>query len=65
MTRKEQLKMNALLAENAALKDEITNHFRVYGDLLGEKISLQTRLDTIHEVLNWSLGAELLEVGNG
>ena len=61
MTRKEQLKMNALLAENDALKAEITNHFRIYGELLGEKVSLQTRLDTIHEVLNWSLGAEYEE----
>ena len=58
MTRKEALRMDNLIAENIRLKDEINKHFRVYGDLLADKVCIEARLETIQEVLKWPLGLE-------
>lgn len=58
MTKKEQLRMNNLIAENVRLKDELNKQFRVYGDSLTEKVCLQARIETMREVMAWEIGEE-------
>lgn len=58
MTKKESLRMDELIVENIRLRNEINKHLRVYGELLGEYISLKARLETLHDVMNWPIGTE-------
>lgn len=58
MTKKESMRMDMLIAENIRLRDEVNKHMRIYGDILGEVVSLRTRIETMREVMDWPIGDE-------
>ena len=58
MTKKETLRMNSLIAENAMLKEEISKQLGHYGDILSNKITLEARIQTLREVMDWPIGEE-------
>jgi len=58
MTRKEQLRMDNILAENALLKEELNTHLRIYSGTLSELVQLKARIETLREVIGWPMGAE-------
>lgn len=44
MTAKEQQQMRRLAIENAELREKITNHMRVYGQMLTEICEMRAKL---------------------
>ena len=58
MTRKEALKMDSLVDENAKLRDQISRHMSIYGDCLCDIIALKSRIETMREVMAWPIGVE-------
>lgn len=58
MTKKEQIRLDKLIAENLRLKEELSKHFRIYSDTLSENICLKARIDTLRDVISWDIGSE-------
>lgn len=58
MTKKEQLRMDAIISENAQLRNELDKHFKVYSETMGEVVSLRARIETMREVMGWPIGCE-------
>ena len=46
-----QRKIDRLERENELLREKISQHMRVYGDTLGELVTLKTRLEQAAKVL--------------
>ena len=62
MTRKEQLRMNNIIKENDMLKEKMSEHLRIYSDMLNENIFLKARLrETLNEVFNRPIAEEFFE----
>lgn len=49
---KVQNKIERLERENELLREEIAKHLRIYGDTLGELVTLKTRLEMIQKAVN-------------
>jgi len=58
MTRKEQLRMDNIIKENAMLKEKMSEHLRIYADMLNENVCLKARLETLSEVMGWPMAGE-------
>jgi len=58
MTRKEQLRMDNIIKENAMLKEKMSEHLRIYSDTISENVCLKARLETLSEVMGWPMAAE-------
>lgn len=52
MTKKEQQRMRRLELENAELREAIDKHMRVYGDALGELVTLRATLQLVREAMD-------------
>lgn len=49
---KVQNKIERLERENELLREEIAKQMRIYGDMLGELVTLKTRLEMIQKAVN-------------
>ena len=40
------------------LKEKMSEHLRIYADMLNENVCLKARLETLSEVMGWPMAAE-------
>ena len=57
MTKAEQRKMDRLARENVDLRYQVVNQMRVYGDLLGEYVTLKIAMQQLIEHFDEIRGA--------
>ena len=52
MTKKEQLKIKMLEAENKLLREKLDKHFSVYRDQLYELVELRSKLEIVQVIID-------------